>query len=666
MKKPLVIVLLLLACSLTSNVVKANYAAGGDLIYIHISDSTYQVFLKLYRNCAGSAAPDSVQLCLADSCNKNTLSYKMPKWTGSTGSWAPPCPNTQTTCDNINATYPGFEELWYSKVVTLTSRCNAWRIFTYLPGRAASTNISNPSSQSLYLEAWLNNSTTNNNSSAYYSVKPMPYCGQNISFTYNPGPIDADGDSLFSEIIYPMTGVSSCSGTPTNATLNSASPAYNASTNPFQTGSTFFMNGVHAAMAFTPTVSGNNSLAIRTSEYRKGVFMGSVTREMQFCVFPSVAPPKYGYKIDSMSSNAYRDGDTIFACQGKNLSFSIDLFSSNSSSEIYAQAPGVSPFSTGITFSKQYTDTVHGSFNFAINNTMSGRYTLFIITSDTVCNIISGVQTKTQVLYINVLQPAKTIADTTICSGFPLTLKTLGDTSFSWTILPGGSMNSLSCTNCQNPIATPTTPTTYVVSSSGLCNFGVKDTVNVNIHSASVTHPAVTNSVSPGAMVPYGTTLTFTANATGCSKPIYQWIVNGIPRASATSATWVVVTPNIKSGDSVWCRISCGDTCASPADTISNKIGVFFLGSTSNVVSGDGVKLYPNPNTGQFTLEMKSNITEGLTEIDIVNITGKVVYRKQVMTNKYNIDIRDKPEGMYILRIKTSSGTRQVKFVVRN
>jgi len=46
----------------------------------------------------------------------------------------------------------------------------------------------------------------------------------------------------------------------------------------------------------------------------------------------------------------------------------------------------------------------------------------------------------------------------------------------NWTVLPGGSpITSLSCTNCDNPIATPTVPTFYVAEGCDL------DTVFVDV-----------------------------------------------------------------------------------------------------------------------------------------------------------------------------------------
>jgi gliding motility-associated-like protein len=86
-----------------------------------------------------------------------------------------------------------------------------------------------------------------------------------------------------------------------------------------------------------------------------------------------------------------------------------------------------------------------------------------------------------------IVQPAiRTIAnpDTILCGAQSANLSATGGTAFTWSVISGPAMAvgvNFSCSNCANPVATPTSTTTYLVTSdlSGTCiNM---DTVTVTI-----------------------------------------------------------------------------------------------------------------------------------------------------------------------------------------
>ncbi|MFH0895300.1 MAG: gliding motility-associated C-terminal domain-containing protein [Bacteroidota bacterium] len=83
--------------------------------------------------------------------------------------------------------------------------------------------------------------------------------------------------------------------------------------------------------------------------------------------------------------------------------------------------------------------------------------------------------------------------DTTICQGTSANLIATGGSSYAWSPATG-----LSCTNCQNPIATPTVTTTYTVTvSSGSCT-PATDVVVVTVGSS----PAITITPNPVTICP--------------------------------------------------------------------------------------------------------------------------------------------------------------------
>lgn len=73
------------------------------------------------------------------------------------------------------------------------------------------------------------------------------------------------------------------------------------------------------------------------------------------------------------------------------------------------------------------------------------------------------------------------------------------------------------------------------------------------------------------------------------------------------------------------------------------------------------LRVYPNPSTdGKVTIEFNN---QEISEIRLTNITGKEVFLKkfQFAENKKQIQFNDIPNGLYILRIKTSDQKQVMK-----
>src|ERR1700742_5228831 len=86
-KLSIIITLVVFLCSfLPAQKTYASHAAGGEVIYEWISDSTYRVYFKFYRDCNGIQEPDpSAQICVTNSCGitgPGTGTFNAGKWTG--------------------------------------------------------------------------------------------------------------------------------------------------------------------------------------------------------------------------------------------------------------------------------------------------------------------------------------------------------------------------------------------------------------------------------------------------------------------------------------------------------------------------------------------------------------------------------------------------------
>jgi gliding motility-associated-like protein len=120
------------------------------------------------------------------------------------------------------------------------------------------------------------------------------------------------------------------------------------------------------------------------------------------------------------------------------------------------------------------------------NPTHSGTYTV---------TVNNGGCTDTAQVNVTVtpLPVADAGTDITIVGGNNAVLNASGGTSYSWS--PG---TGLSCTNCQNPVATPTETTTYCVAvNNGGCSDNDCVTITVDVPCATNKDLGVPNAFSP-------------------------------------------------------------------------------------------------------------------------------------------------------------------------
>ena len=221
----LLIVLLLAFC----NNVYASHIVGMDLFYTHVSGSTYRITLIAYGDCgpASSGAFSTLSTAAPVICVYNgptsvasvTLAVQAP----STGVEITPVCHADsllTQCTNPAYSIPGIKKFVYTNTYTVPTTSAVWRfLFTgdmggTPAGRAAAiTNITGTSTTQLV--DTLNNMTSDNSNPILTTV-PVPFFCLNNSDSYNPGAVDADGDSLSFFLVRGMNGNANCTsaGTP--------------------------------------------------------------------------------------------------------------------------------------------------------------------------------------------------------------------------------------------------------------------------------------------------------------------------------------------------------------------------------------------------------------------------------------------------------------------
>ena len=242
--------------------------------------NTYRVTLKFYRDCSnGIPAPGSFPLDYnSNTCGSNN-SVTMNQV--SSQNITPTCGAISDPCNTPGVV--GIEEYIYQATITLPNNCPDWILSVCEAARNnAITTINNPGSQNLCVQSELNNTSNYNNNSPIFTAYPTPYLCVGQQYCYNNGATDPDGDSLVYSLVTPLN-------TAPGGTIN-----YNAGFSAFNpiSGTTTFdsFTGDLCMLSNQVQVS---VVAMKVSEFRNEIFIGSVIRDIQIIVLNNCAtlPP---------------------------------------------------------------------------------------------------------------------------------------------------------------------------------------------------------------------------------------------------------------------------------------------------------------------------------------------------------------------------------------
>ncbi|HRH67362.1 MAG TPA: PKD domain-containing protein, partial [Bacteroidia bacterium] len=271
-RKFLVIIGLVLSL-FSANYVRASHTMGADLTYECLGGNTYRITLSFYRDCIGIAAPANPFVTINSASCGQSLGITCYPRPGTGQEVTPACSTSVTTCNG--GSFTGIQEWVYDGIVTLPANCADW-VFSYslCCRNAAITTITTPGSSTFYIYATLNNLVASCNSSPTFSNKPVPFICRGQQYCFNHGAYDTDGDSLVYQLITPKQTAT------TN--VNYIAP-YNAS-NPLNSVPATSFNQTTGDICLTPQALEVTVMAVNVLEYRNGVLIGSVERDLQLTV----------------------------------------------------------------------------------------------------------------------------------------------------------------------------------------------------------------------------------------------------------------------------------------------------------------------------------------------------------------------------------------------
>lgn len=265
------VILLLFISLLKVNFGFATHTMGGELTYSCIGNNTYNLTYSFYRDCSGINAPSGVLIQIQSSCYP-TFSVTLNPTPLSPIEISPACSGVLSSCNG--GTFTGIQRWIYSGTVTLPGPCSNWTFSrTECCRNPSITTIGSPSVTNMYIFSTLNVIGGVCNNSPTFVNNPVFFACIGQRFCFNPGAIDPDGDSLAYQLIPPRssTGI-------INYNLGYSAAQFIHSNPPI----TF--NPLTGDVCMTPTQADISIFAMLISEYRNGVLIGQVERDIQIQV----------------------------------------------------------------------------------------------------------------------------------------------------------------------------------------------------------------------------------------------------------------------------------------------------------------------------------------------------------------------------------------------
>jgi hypothetical protein len=313
---------LLMLCSyLNSN---ATHLSSGEIQYTHLNGLNFYVRVKMVRDCSGAPALGSIVLnsyspTLLQNVNTN-LGLNLLQGYNISGF----CPSLSTTC--YGGAYPGYEVLYYEGNVTLPAVANDWVFSTsHCCRNNALDNIQNPGLQNFVLMNTLNiTGGLPPNNSVQFMLGDQYIFKTNQTYNTNLIANDMDGDSLSYSISTPIASITN--GIPTFC--NFVAPYNNASPIP----GTFNLDPSNGNISFNCNIQGTYAVAIKVNEYRNGVLVGSVIKDMNLTFIadtPNNLPTLSGVNGTpnySTSINVCAGNSLIFTVNSGDLDLSDSVF----------------------------------------------------------------------------------------------------------------------------------------------------------------------------------------------------------------------------------------------------------------------------------------------------------------------------------------------------
>lgn len=445
------------------NEVKGTHIMGGDFSYVCHGNGVYALNLRIFRDCNGATLGSSAPVTFySPTCG--TRNFVLTNQGGATVR-TPLCETEEDVCDGIINTGYGIEEWFYRGTIDLQGNCgNDWTMSWDLCCRNdAITTLANPGGESMYIDAQLDNTLSANcNNSPAFNTDPTFFLCVNQENRYTSAAVDTEGDDLVYSFIdcrddanVPVVYVAPLGGsTPLVATTQTINP---------QTGEIIIF----------PTITQVGVICVRVEEYRNGVKIGEIIRDLQFAITDcqtNTLPI-----LSGINGTADSSGTTglyeIEVCAGIETEFTIQGFDAEAVPSAQSQILEIT-WNYGIQGASFITDYnlpyPVSEFKWTPLASDVGEHVFFVGAGDDACPILGS---NVYAYKITVLPDLDVSINSVTPTGLDpmnpspidtanleVQIDSLITATYSWSPTVG-----LSCTDCPNPQAYPGVTTLYTV-----------------------------------------------------------------------------------------------------------------------------------------------------------------------------------------------------------
>ncbi len=299
-------------------------------------------------------------------------------------------------------------------------------------------------------------------------------------------------------------------------------------------------------------------------------------------------------------------------------------------------------------------------------------------------------------------------APASACFGKPITMSVSGTSTFSWST--GATTTSISVTptinsvyyvtgtntlsGCSNQLAAPVTVNAIPGVQVYLPNSSICDGQSVTMFATGSANSFTwaNGPATSSYVVTPSVTTTYTVNgsdASGCIGTYNQVItVNQLPSLSvngatniclgepanltasgATSYTWASNTVFLQSANALITPLTTGTMTYNVTGKDINNCSATTMVSLNvnaclglNALSGsiNGLRVYPNPTSGEFVVELGNGLTKS---VEVMDVTGRVVVSATSSNDYVNVNINTLSNGVYYVKVKSNHATEVLKVV---
>lgn len=100
-----------------------------------------------------------------------------------------------------------------------------------------------------------------------------------------------------------------------------------------------------------------------------------------------------------------------------------------------------------------------------------------------------------------------------------------------------------------------------------------------------------------------------------------------------------------------------------PGSTLIDELAPCDFTSVAELPLSKAISLYPNPNNGQFVLDISPKVE--VNELVVYDQLGRVAFSKPVYASKEKLDLRDLTPGLYTIWLNTTDGPALKKLLIQ-